>query len=76
MKNRLEKLTPAEATRLEEYVAANGGAVKCQDILGVAPATISRNINLHTAPSPLLREKLVEKGIIKAPKKVKELTAR
>lgn len=59
-----KKLTPAEAKSLEKFVDAQGGQVKASLMFGVAPATLSRTANRHTAPSPLLRDKLLENGII------------
>lgn len=61
---RAVKLTPAEARRLEQHVEKCGGQIKAAGLLGVTPATISRNANRHTAPSPMLRDKLVEVGVI------------
>lgn len=59
-----KKLTPAEAKRLEQFVNKSGGQIKASLIFGVAPATLSRTANRHTAPSPLLHDKLVENGIV------------
>jgi len=59
------KLTPAEAKRLEQYIDNRGGQIKASILFGVAPATLSRNINRHTAPSPMLRDKLIGAGVIK-----------
>lgn len=59
------KLESAEAKRLEQFVNKSGGQIKASAILGVTPATLSRNANRHTAPSPMLRKALVEAGIIK-----------
>lgn len=67
MKKVYEKLTDAEAKRLEQ-------AGKQQDLaheFGVAASTLSRALNRHNGPSPLLRDKLIEKGIIKAKKEKK-----
>lgn len=66
MKKRAEKLTPAEAKRLEQFVDRSGGQVKASVIFGCTPTTLSRSANRRTGPSPLLRDKLVEKGIVKA----------
>lgn len=67
MKKKL--LTPAEAKALEDFVEKNGGQIEASRLLGnIAPATLSRTSNRHTAPSPLLRQKLVENGIIKGEK--------
>ena len=60
------KLVPAEAKRLEQYIEKSGGQPKASLFFGVAISTLSRTVNRHTAPSPLLREKLVEIGIVKA----------
>ncbi len=60
MKRLYEKLTDAEAKRLEQ-------AGKQQELateLGVSVSTLSRAQNRRYGPSPLLREKLVKKGII------------
>lgn len=65
-KKNVLKLTPAEAERFEQFVHKNGGQIKASAFFGIAPATISRNINRHTGPSPLLRNKLVENGIVKS----------
>ena len=62
------KLTPAEAKRLEQHVNKGGGQIKAGALFGVTPATISRNVNRHTAPSPMLRKALVEAGIVKPQK--------
>ncbi len=59
------KLTPAEAKRLEQYIDKNDGQVKVGGLLSVTVTTLSRTVNRHTAPSPMLREKLVEAGVIK-----------
>lgn len=59
------KLTDAEANRLEQYIGENGGQSVVGADLGVAKETLSRNLNRRTAPSPMLRDKLIEKGIIK-----------
>lgn len=61
-----DKLTPAEAKRLEQFVTKSGGQVKASIILDVAPETLSRSINRHTAPSTLLRKELVKRKIVKA----------
>ena len=60
------KLTPAEAKRLEQFVEKSGGQVKASILLEVAPETLSRSINRHTAPSTLLRSKLAELGVLTA----------
>ena len=65
-KKMVTKLNTAEARRLEQFVNKSGGQVKASIILGVAPATLSRNINRHTAPSALLRTKLAEIGVVAA----------
>ena len=59
-----QTLTPAEAKRLEQFVNRSGGQVKASLLFGVAPATLSRNVNRRTSPSPMLRQKLVEVGIV------------
>ena len=66
MKNKKRrKLTKQEAARLVKYVDENGGQIRASISLGVAPETLSRSLNLHTAPSQMLTEKLVKAGIIK-----------
>ena len=60
-----QKLSPAEARRFEQYVYKGGGQIKVGASFGVTPATVSRNVNRHTAPSPMLRKALIEAGIIK-----------
>lgn len=60
------KLTRAEAKRLEQFVHERGGQVKTSIILEVAPETLSRTINRHTAPSTLLRSKLVKHKVLTA----------
>ena len=64
----LEKpdLTVVEAKRLVQYIDKQGGQVRASIILGCAPATLSRDIHRHYAPSSLLRSKLVEVGVVKA----------
>lgn len=62
---RVVKLTPAEAKRFEQYVENHGGQIRAAGLLGITPATISRNVNRHTHPSPMLRDKLVQAGVIK-----------
>lgn len=64
-KRHTQKLTNAEAQRLEQFINKNGGQIKVGETFGVTPATLSRNINQHTAPSPMLRKALVGVGIIK-----------
>lgn len=64
MKKRSKKLTPAEAQRLEQFVDKNGGQLEARKLFGCTPATLSRTANRHTAPSPLLRDKFVEHGIV------------
>lgn len=59
-------LTPAEAKRLEQFVDKSGGQVKASIILEVAPETLSRSINRHTAPSTLLRKELIKRKIVAA----------
>jgi len=66
MKNRHPILTPAEAKHLEQFVNKSGGQIKASLLFGVAPATLSRTVNRHTGPSPLLRKELVNHGIVKA----------
>lgn len=65
MKQRNAVLTPAEATRLEQFISNCGGQIKASILFGVALSTLSRNINRHTAPSPMLRDKLIGAGIVK-----------
>lgn len=60
------KLTPAEAKSLEQFVEKKGGQVKASIVLEVAPETLSRTINRHTAPSALLRSKLVKHKVLAA----------
>jgi hypothetical protein len=60
------KLTTAETERLEQFINKNGGQLKVSiPFFGVTPATLSRNLNGHTAPSPMLRKGLAKVGIIK-----------
>jgi hypothetical protein len=59
------KLSPAEARNLEQFTEKHGGQIAAGALFGVSPATISRNVNRHTSPSPMLRKALVENGIIK-----------
>lgn len=66
MKKRGKKLTLDEAKRLVKFVDENGGQIEAAGTLGVTPATLSRTANRHTAPSPLLRSNLVEKGVLPA----------
>ena len=58
-------MTEQEAARLVKYINENGGQTLVSLEMGVAPATLSRSLNLHTAPSQMLKEKLVKAGIIK-----------
>jgi hypothetical protein len=60
------KLTPAEAKALEQFIQKNGGQIAAGAFFGIAPSTLSRTANRHTAPSPLLRKQLVNVGIVKA----------
>ena len=67
MKNKTAvKLTINEAKLLEKFIDKKGGQVPACLLFNVAPSTLSRNVNRHTAPSPMLRDKLVECGIVKA----------
>lgn len=59
------KLTPAESRRLEQFVDKVGGQNKASLILHVSTGTLSRSANRRTAPSNMLRDKLVEQGIVK-----------
>lgn len=60
-------LTKTEAKALEDFVLAQGGQVPASLLLdGVAPSTLSRTINRHTAPSRLLRQAMVRQKIIAA----------
>ena len=59
------KLTDAEAARLKKYLAAHGGQEPVAVAWRVSSTTLSRTLNRNTAPSPLLRKKLEEIGIIK-----------
>ncbi len=60
------KLTNAEAKRLAQYIKENGGGKKVGELFGVDPCTLSRTLNQHTAPSPMLRAKLSEVEVIRA----------
>lgn len=59
-----KKLDPPEAKRLEKFVTEAGGQVKASILFGISPTTLSRTANRHTAPSPMLRDKLIDVGII------------
>lgn len=61
-----DKLTKAEAQRLKDFIASKDGQINAGALLGARPETLSRTLNRRTAPSPLLRGKLVEHKIIKA----------
>lgn len=65
MKKGPKKLTPAEAQRLEQFVEKNGGQFEAVKFFGCTIGTLSRTTNRRTGPSPMLRDKLVENGIIK-----------
>lgn len=65
MNNRHAKLTSAEAKRLLVYIDDNGGQIEASAFFGVTPSTLSRNINGHTSPSPMLRKQMIKAGIIK-----------
>lgn len=68
-----EKLTPAEAKRLEQFVTKNGGQLEARRLFGnCAPATLSRTAHRHTAPSALLLPYLIEHKIVIGPR-IKEL---
>lgn len=58
-------LTRDEGRRLARHITKLGGQVKASIFFEVAPSTLSRNINGHTAPSPALRAKFAESGIVK-----------
>lgn len=66
MKNKAKKLTAAESKKLEQFVNKSEGQIKASLILGVSPYTLSRTVNRHTSPSPMLREKFAAHGIIEA----------
>lgn len=61
-----KKLTKDEAQRLKDYMEKHSGQVAVSVDFKVTPGTLSRTANRRTAPSPMLRDKLVEHGIIKA----------
>lgn len=58
------KLTREEAQRLGKFIDKNGGQVKTSGLLNATPTTLSRTLNRHTAPSPLLRQQLAQHGIV------------
>ena len=61
-----KKLTTEESRLLEKFVDKSGGQILAAGALGVTPSTLSRTANRHTAPSPLLRSALVDKGVLSA----------
>ena len=61
-----KKLSTAEAKALEQFINRNGGQASAGAFFGIAPSTLSRAVNRHTAPSPLLRKQLENAGIVKA----------
>ncbi len=61
-----QKLSAAEIKRFQKHVADAGSQQKVADGWGVYTSTLSRIINGHHAPSPLLTEKLKEAKIILA----------
>ena len=64
-------LTKAEAERLRKFIATHDGEVKAGALIGVRHETLSRTVNRRTAPSPMLRDKLIEHKIIQSPQEVK-----
>ncbi|MBS3927824.1 MAG: hypothetical protein KGZ65_04450 [Sphingomonadales bacterium] len=62
------KLLPPEIGRLQKYIDAHGGQEKVGVSWGVNSSTLSRILNRHHAPSPLLKQKLVEVGVVKPAK--------
>lgn len=62
------KLSPSDIQRLKKFIDANGGQEQVGVSWGVNSSTLSRIINRHHAPSPLLKQKLVEVGVVKPAK--------
>ncbi len=62
------KLSTTEIDRLQKHIEAKGGQEKVGVSWGVNSSTLSRIINRHHAPSPMLTQKLVEEGIVKPAK--------
>ena len=57
-------LTDAEVKRLEKYIEQNVSQEAVAVGWGVSASTLSRAMHKHHVPSPMLRNKLIEAGII------------
>ncbi len=59
------KLTRVETKRLQAYIKKHDGQQVVAVAWGVNASTLSRIINGHHAPSPMLAQKLEEVGVVK-----------